>query len=76
MADEADDAQALSDFYVQQRRQAMAREKTGLAPKGVCHNPACEAELEPVVEGGVEVHKRLFCDSVCASDYEKYKKVR
>lgn len=31
---------------------------------GICHNPACECQVEA---------PKLFCDNVCADEYEKYR---
>lgn len=74
MADEADDAQKVEELNL---RQAIANMKAAvprLTPNGVCYNPRCEAEIEPVIENGQEIHKALFCDGECATEYERVKK--
>lgn len=39
-------------------------EAVSLRPNGCCHNPYCGEEV---------TGSRIFCDSECAREYEKYK---
>jgi hypothetical protein len=39
-------------------------EAVSLRPNGCCHNPYCREEVEG---------SKIFCDSECAREYEKYK---
>lgn len=52
-------AQMILDKQLQARRPV-----DSIKPRGYCHNPKCELDTKP---------NQLFCDSVCAREYEIYK---
>ena len=38
-----------------------------LTPNNVCYNPLCCSEIE---------NQKLFCDCLCAAEYERFKKLK
>lgn len=77
MADEADLAGESAELHL---KQALASINSGpkLAPKGICHNPRCEAELDPVPHPVTKEmgNFALFCDGDCAREFEKLRNRR
>lgn len=73
MADEVDVA---NDSVERALQQAIARVRTTpvLPPKGSCY--FCEEPLEPFVQDGKPVHRKLFCDRDCAEDWEREQKAK
>jgi len=76
MPDEIDLAQRAEELFLENnlKQVQLAAGARKLQPKGECH--FCGEKLDPVMEGGQPVHKRLYCDNLCAEDHEKEQRSR
>lgn len=68
MADDVDMAHELEQLAL---RQALSHRKphVALKPRGSCYN--CDEPLPPRTVEGNERQERIFCDKLCADDWEQ-----